>query len=103
MSFLKRVTKAEKEVIDRKGDELLKLFAANLTAGIYPEDAANKDLVQQHFDWFKTFMNKSKLVYMGMVKRYTTDTKTIIALNTYAERLGAYVRDAALAHLKELD
>jgi hypothetical protein len=102
MSFLKKVTKSQKNELDVAGELILKEFANNMKHGVDPKDKLNLVVVQKHFNWAKSFMNNSKLTYMHLVKGYTADPKNFRVVSKYGEGLPEYIKASALFHISEI-
>lgn len=96
------LTKEQKEALDLEAKNIMEAFAVNMRNIVTAEDEANVDLLQQHFDWAKKFVTTSKVEYLNMVKKYSTDQRNLQALNSIEPGLPVYVKTVAMRNIHKI-
>jgi hypothetical protein len=102
MSFLKKITKSDKERLDAAGDSIVAEFANNLKHGIDPKDKLNLVVVQKHFNWSKGIVGNNKVAYIKMVKGYVDNPKSVKAFDSIEKGLADYIKQAAMYYVSEI-
>jgi len=82
---LKSLTVEEKEQLDEEGIVLLNRFAESMNTLLTEKETLQ--LVQEHYDWAKKFICKSKPTYMLYVNSLLYDKNTKTALSAKIEGL----------------
>ena len=96
------ITPEQKESLDLEAKTIMESFAENMRNIVNVEDEKNVALLQAHFDWAKKVVTSSKIEYLGMVKKYSTDQRNLQALNSIEPGLPAYIKIVAMRNIAKI-
>lgn len=98
----KHITAEHKEALENEAKTIMQEFANNMNNNVAETDESNVKLLQQHFDWAKKSITTSKVEYLNMVKRYSTDQRNLQALNSISAGLPLYLKTVAMRNIAKI-
>lgn len=98
----KQLSAENKEALEAEAKTIMQAFADNMKNNVSETDESNVKLLQQHFDWAKKSITTSKVEYLNMVKRYSTDQRNLSALNSIEPGLPVYLKAVAMRNIAKI-
>lgn len=97
------LTQEQQDALDYQGLAILEKFAENLRRGVSYQDESNAAVLQEHFDWAKTFLTTNKVAYLAYVKSLAGSPEAVAAINGIEAGLPYYVKSVAMFHIAKVN